>query len=248
MHINKSSPNRFFKDDMSVMFNGLVEALYNCKMSLPFRGTKAEIPRGWQLCDGTNDTDDMREQFVRCASDDSQVGTTKDSSTAQPQSGNFRIPEYKHSHTLLNTSNGTTLDTVTNVDNRKGLHVHGSISEGKGYTDDAYADGTTNNNYYPYVTGATWGTFPFNSFSGTSYKLPCLPYNYTVSSSRLQHRHKIDSANSEHQHQINLASTKTNETTLAEHDTAGGDSETAPQHIYMYWIAYTGERAPNWNA
>ena len=28
---------------------------------------------------------------------------------------------------------------------------------------------------------------------------------------------------------------------------SGGDSETAPDHIYMYWISYTGSSAPNWS-
>ena len=49
----------------------------NAKSTLPagiiciWSGTIASIPAGWQLCDGTNSTPDLRDKFIVCASQDS---------------------------------------------------------------------------------------------------------------------------------------------------------------------------------
>ena len=40
-------------------------------------GTIATIPAGWQLCDGTNGTPDLRDRFIVCArQDDAGVAKT----------------------------------------------------------------------------------------------------------------------------------------------------------------------------
>lgn len=41
-----------------------------------FRGAIADIPDGWQLCDGTNGTPDLRNLFIVGAGDDYAVGAT----------------------------------------------------------------------------------------------------------------------------------------------------------------------------
>lgn len=39
-------------------------------------GTEIEVPTGWQLCDGTNGTPDLRDRFIKCISLFSQIGDT----------------------------------------------------------------------------------------------------------------------------------------------------------------------------
>lgn len=40
----------------------------------PFWGTKRDIPPGWKLCDGTNDTPDLRGRFLRGAENPDFIG------------------------------------------------------------------------------------------------------------------------------------------------------------------------------
>jgi len=40
----------------------------------PFWGTKNDIPKGWKLCDGTNDTPDLRGKFMRGTGEPDVIG------------------------------------------------------------------------------------------------------------------------------------------------------------------------------
>jgi type IV secretory pathway TrbL component len=85
-----------------------------------WKRTAAEIPLGWQVCNGTNGTPDLRDYFVYGASVDGDVGTTGDGS---------------HSHTIpANTSsNGTHTHPMTaGVANTSQNITDGKDADGSG--------------------------------------------------------------------------------------------------------------------
>jgi hypothetical protein len=85
---------------------------------LMWSGAVAEIPEDWVLCDGTNGTPDLRNQFVRATTSGEEPGTTGGSAThvhavdPPPQSGGYpssavaqglgteNLPGDTHVHTL----------------------------------------------------------------------------------------------------------------------------------------------------
>jgi hypothetical protein len=46
-----------------------------------FAGTLAQIPSGWQLCDGTNNTPDLRDKFIRIVAAGENPGLTGGANT-----------------------------------------------------------------------------------------------------------------------------------------------------------------------
>ena len=67
-------------------------------------GTIATIPSGWNLCDGSNGTPDLRDKFIVCATQDDS-GIAKSNVTGSlAQSGNGQLPatdtdnESSHTH------------------------------------------------------------------------------------------------------------------------------------------------------
>jgi len=78
-------------------------------------GTIATIPAGWQLCDGTNGTPDLRDQFVVCARQD-QGGVAKTNITGVLTQTGGTI---NHWHTLTAyagmIAGGTDIDNTTDT-------------------------------------------------------------------------------------------------------------------------------------
>jgi hypothetical protein len=235
--------------DMSVMVNGLMGSLFNRKMYLPFKGTVSEIPRGWQLCDGTHGTVDMREQFIRCATNDSQVGTKKSDSTALPNS-TFLISDDAHTHSIDPPNTSTTENSHSHTVNpsststgNAGSHSHAIYDPG--HYHKTPADSASG------INGGGDGDWVINNGDGysraayTSSKVTGISiYNGG------EHSHTVDipsttSSTSEHTHDVNISSFTSGSDTH-NHTISGGDTETAPKHIYLYFIAYTGADAPNW--
>ena len=65
-------------------------------------GSIADIPTGWQLCDGTNGTPDLRDRFVIGAgSNDYAVGTTGGYTDTT-------LPSHAHNWSGNTTANGNT--------------------------------------------------------------------------------------------------------------------------------------------
>ena len=64
-------------------------------------GTLASIPVGWNLCDGTRSTPDLRDKFIKCANTVGEIGSTGGSNT--------------HSHAASNSHNHTTSTTHTHT-------------------------------------------------------------------------------------------------------------------------------------
>ncbi len=100
-------------------------------MILMWSGAAAAIPEGWILCDGTNGTPDLRNQFVRATASGEEPGTTGGSAThvhtadPPPSNGSFpssdvaqgagdpNLPGDTHSHALdvpqFNTGSGSSI-------------------------------------------------------------------------------------------------------------------------------------------
>ncbi len=58
-----------------------------------FAGTLAQIPSGWQLCDGTNNTPDLRDKFIRVVAVGENPGLTGGSNTHNhPDHTNVAVP------------------------------------------------------------------------------------------------------------------------------------------------------------
>lgn len=77
-------------------------------------GTIASIPSGWQLCDGTNGSPDLRSKFARqvvdAVTDPGTTGGADDVTlaTSQLPAHNHTISSYTHSHRVTGgTSDGT---------------------------------------------------------------------------------------------------------------------------------------------
>lgn len=68
----------------------------NCIMK--FRGSIASIPAGWQLCDGTNGTPDLRDKFIVGAGGAYDVGVTGGANTVTLSVG--QLPSHPHSVNL----------------------------------------------------------------------------------------------------------------------------------------------------
>lgn len=78
--------------------------------ALPYWGLKADIPKGWQLCDGTNNTPDLRGKFLVGKSNETEfknvgkTGGAKQVTLAEIEMPNhnhnvsIRIPPHKHDY------------------------------------------------------------------------------------------------------------------------------------------------------
>ena len=75
-------------------------------------GTSGSIPSGWVLCDGSNDTPDLRSHFVMGASSDGEVNTTSGSNTHLHSSAPSLASGGGHSHSFSGTTNSQTGGTV----------------------------------------------------------------------------------------------------------------------------------------
>lgn len=79
-------------------------------------GTIASIPSGWNLCDGTGSTPDLRERFVRGAEGSDEAGGT---GGADSHGHTEQTAGVNHTHTLGSTG------AHTHTTNAGGVHDHG---------------------------------------------------------------------------------------------------------------------------
>ncbi len=91
-------------------------------------GALANIPAGWQLCDGTNGTPDLRDRFVMGAPDGVEPGGTGGAATAT-----LAVPNLPaHTHSVNIDPAGS--HTHTGSANSSGAHYH--TYQRPYYTDD----------------------------------------------------------------------------------------------------------------
>jgi microcystin-dependent protein len=118
-------------------------------------GSIASIPSGWQLCDGTNGTPDLRDRFIVGAGNTYAVGNTGGAETHTHGAGSYRGPNHTHTYSGYTTGVG---DVRGNLRTR----YHDIIEGTSGFE-----------HYYSGTTGAG-GTGPITGTSASASSLP--PY------------------------------------------------------------------------
>ncbi len=87
-------------------------------------GLLTAIPIGWSLCDGTGNTPDLRNKFIKGTTIDVDPGTTGGTSTHQHSTEGGHIGHGTHQH----SSSGSHSGHGTHQHNTEGLHTgHGSV-------------------------------------------------------------------------------------------------------------------------
>lgn len=106
-----------------------------------YDGLIADIPAGWQLCDGTNGTPDMRDKFVIGARQDNGGESRTNVTGALTKSGGTKdAVVVTHQHGVSLTSGGQSADhTHTGTAASAGVHTHGV----------QYASGSNTGSSYP---------------------------------------------------------------------------------------------------
>lgn len=81
-------------------------------------GSLASIPSGWVLCDGNNDTPDMRGKYLKCNSTATTSSTGGSNTHTHASQAHTHTSNGTHTHTASNTGNHT--GVANNTDNTGG--------------------------------------------------------------------------------------------------------------------------------
>ena len=117
----------------------------------------SSIPAGWQVCDGTNDTPDLRESFARGATDDADVlGSGGDNVHTHSNPNTSTRAAHLHTVPAKTTGTGTTSIGQKNsgYTTAKASHTHTFPATNTGTANaHAHTIGATGstNNLPPYI-------------------------------------------------------------------------------------------------
>lgn len=121
-------------------------------------GSVSNIPSGWRLCDGTNNTPDLRDRFVIGARSDSTSPATTFVTGADTKSGGNKdsvVVSHGHTATSYASSSGSLSSdsdawSATFYANDSGLYAAGGSASNAGYNgntfDDNFYSSTNNEN------------------------------------------------------------------------------------------------------
>ncbi|MCY7296496.1 hypothetical protein [Alteromonas sp. a30] len=197
------------------------------KTAIPFWGTQEELTPGWAICDGGVyngvATPDLRTQFIRGAQNDAEVGNVKTYSTALPQAG-LTIEANSHAHHVsAYHANATTLGADLSA-NIRALNTEPASDS------QPLADGPVPVNTNEYLMPLLQSDGKFIDVDGSG-----------GIAGRVSNDSEMLDPSVEHQHEFDIAlEAKDTEATSHTHNLLGGDDETAPPHILMYWITWVG--------
>ncbi len=124
-------------------------------MIVMWGGTIVNIPVGWQLCDGSNGTPDLRNQFIMGAGSAYNPGQTGGSGSASFSIGTSNLPAHSHSFSGTGTASGTTATSFANLYDP--THVHTVNQRAGAVTDNGTSGGG----------GALQGNGPLASYGVT---------------------------------------------------------------------------------
>jgi hypothetical protein len=88
-------------------------------------GATSTIPTGWKLCDGDNDTPDLRDKFIKVASSSSEFGDTGGSNTHT-----HAAQSHSHTDTTTHTHTGSVAAPSCNEEPRGGGHNYWACDRG----------------------------------------------------------------------------------------------------------------------
>ena len=115
------------------MCPSILEPIEQPKLSImAWSGVLADIPQGWQLCDGTNGTPNLLDRFVRSvATDTTDPGATGGESThvlteSEIPSHSHGVTESSHSHIHNDAKSETGIDGLVTA--RAGTTTDPAIS------------------------------------------------------------------------------------------------------------------------
>lgn len=89
-------------------------------------GALGSIPAGWRLCDGNDETPDLRGKYVKIANDSGELGTTGGSNTHTHASQAHSHTGGSHSHAGNNTDDHWSKNTISGVGGSQDLQDGGS--------------------------------------------------------------------------------------------------------------------------
>tara|TARA_B110001452_G_scaffold105824_1_gene87685 strand:- start:1640 stop:2452 length:813 start_codon:yes stop_codon:yes gene_type:complete len=159
-----------------------------------WHGILATIPAGWVICDGTNDTPDLRDKFIRCANGDDVPATTTVGTVGGSDNTTLTEPMLdSHSHPVTvtqgntqdNHSHGTSTSNTPHYHNTSGNNNHSHSVQGMNWRQ---ASGWINNN-----VGGSGNQWAFHA----GYHL-FAPGSVTT---RNSHNHNVPGAHANHGHQ-----------------------------------------------
>lgn len=103
--VNAIYASNYFYANGQPFAGGGGDAMARIGSIVMWSGSVAEIPTGWQLCDGSNGTPDLRDRFIVAAGGSYTAGTTGGSTTITENN----LPSHNHTLSSLSASvSGTT--------------------------------------------------------------------------------------------------------------------------------------------
>lgn len=101
-------------DNTQVASTAFVHAVIPTGIITMWSGTIATIPLGWALCDGTNDTPDLRDKFVIGATADSSGAKTNVTGSYTQTGGSKDAINVSHTHTVTDPGHTHTVSGTSN--------------------------------------------------------------------------------------------------------------------------------------
>ena len=115
--VNSTATTRSYSDNTSaIATTAFVQSVVPMGAIIMWGGSVASIPTGWQLCNGVNNTPDLRDRFIIGAGLTYTPGTT--GGAASVTLNNFNLPGHTHTVSLSGTTavaGGHTHDASTGI-------------------------------------------------------------------------------------------------------------------------------------
>tara|TARA_B110001452_G_scaffold105824_1_gene87683 strand:- start:54 stop:782 length:729 start_codon:yes stop_codon:yes gene_type:complete len=167
-----------------------------------WHGDSTDIPAGWVICDGTNDTPDLRNKFIRCANGESNVdqtggsdNTTLSESMLAPHSHAITVQaaDAPHKHNVANQQANHTHGTSNQTDSHNHTTQRINWRQNNGYI-NSNVGGSGNQLAIHATQGQNDNTNPDNGAHSHVTQYWNIPHSHGGGSNRSVHDHQASSA------------------------------------------------------